>query len=488
MFNYRSPKSLKFLMAAVALSLLVSAVFQGLAVARAEAYGYVQSTCPALVKQAIDNVSAECSKAGRGKLCYGNSTISAEYQPGVSNVKFNAPGDTVDVGSLKRFTLSGLDLAAKHWGVAQMKIKADLPDADPTQAVTMILFGNVQVTDANADASVAAATATQVAGLANSTTAAAPAPSANKTKTATATPGFPIDMSPNLYPGMQAFYFQSGNTALCDQAPHDGLLIQAPQGNNARVTLVINSVTVSLGSTVYITAQPGQFFTVNTLEGSASVTAFGQTIPVFAGMSAQIPIDARMRASAAPLARGYFVPDSVRAVPTGVFPDKTVLYAGGLPPNLVFNDYKAVRALAYGPCTFDGQNATFVSKVGYNDGQLWYNGSSALVKSEPGTYSQNETYADPARTFHGGPLIVYTNFTLTVLNADHITGLSTYADNSGLNCAYNWDLIRIVAIPPTVPRVATRIPTRIPTRVPTQTPTATMTPTATFNPNLQTFG
>src|ERR1700694_2922903 len=137
----------KLFAASTAGALVFALAAQSLVSAAAQHYGYVQADCPSIVKQAIDTVSAQCTKAGRGKLCYGNSTIAAEYQPGVSNVQFQAPGDTVDVGALKQFTLSGLDATAKTWGVAEMKIKADLPDADPSQAVTMILFGDVQLND-----------------------------------------------------------------------------------------------------------------------------------------------------------------------------------------------------------------------------------------------------------------------------------------------------------------------------------------------------
>ena len=76
------------------LLLVIGIAAQGLLAAQAESYSYVQADCPIIIKQAIDAVSAQCGKTGRGKLCYGNSTITAQFQPGVNNVQFNAPGDT----------------------------------------------------------------------------------------------------------------------------------------------------------------------------------------------------------------------------------------------------------------------------------------------------------------------------------------------------------------------------------------------------------
>src|SRR5579859_6398146 len=153
-------RTISYASGAVAALFLVVLVIQSLDVVQAKKYGYNQADCPALVKQAIDTVGSECSKAGRNKLCYGNSTIHAEFQPGAANVTFQSPGDMVDVSQIKQFTLGGMDTATNTWGVAEMKIKADLPNTDPTQAVTMILFGNVQLSDATADANQAVLTET----------------------------------------------------------------------------------------------------------------------------------------------------------------------------------------------------------------------------------------------------------------------------------------------------------------------------------------
>src|SRR4051812_19440887 len=89
---------------------------------QAQQAGY---NCPDIVQQAIDTVSTECTKAGRNKLCYGNSTIQADFQAGVSNPAFKAPGDTVDVAQLKQFTLGAMDTTANTWGMAELKIQAD---------------------------------------------------------------------------------------------------------------------------------------------------------------------------------------------------------------------------------------------------------------------------------------------------------------------------------------------------------------------------
>src|SRR5215471_12518555 len=87
-------------------TLFVTAIaIQSLSTAQAEQPGYNQADCPTIVQKAIDTVASECTKAGRNKLCYGNSTIQAVFQSGAGNVTFQAPGDTVDVAQIKQFTL-----------------------------------------------------------------------------------------------------------------------------------------------------------------------------------------------------------------------------------------------------------------------------------------------------------------------------------------------------------------------------------------------
>ncbi|MHB8628651.1 MAG: hypothetical protein ACYDBJ_16880 [Aggregatilineales bacterium] len=53
---------------------------------------FAQSTCPAIVQQALDATSKQCTVAGRNKLCYGNNSIHADFQTNAGNPIFQAPG------------------------------------------------------------------------------------------------------------------------------------------------------------------------------------------------------------------------------------------------------------------------------------------------------------------------------------------------------------------------------------------------------------
>jgi len=99
---------------------------------------------------------------------------------------------------------------------------------------------------------------------------------------------------------MQAFYFRTGaGDAACAEAPRDGILIQSPGGAKT-VKLSVDEAIIELGSTVYMTAQPGGKMAVYTLEGSAGITSFGTTEVALAGMVVRVPVDNNLKVSGPP--------------------------------------------------------------------------------------------------------------------------------------------------------------------------------------------
>ena len=76
----------------------------------------------------------------------------------------------------------------------------------------------------------------------------------------------------------------------CARRPaSSGLLVQTPHGVG-RVLLRVNGVDISLGSTVFFTAQAGGFMTVSTLEGSALVHANGVWSAALPGTQVRVPM------------------------------------------------------------------------------------------------------------------------------------------------------------------------------------------------------
>ncbi|MCC6617345.1 MAG: hypothetical protein IT320_27980 [Anaerolineae bacterium] len=215
-----------------------------------------EATCPNIVEAALATIDSACDDTGRNEACYGNVRLDVVPQPDAGPVSFAQQGDKVNLADVQSLTLSSMDEAAREWGMAVMKVQADLPDALPGQNVTFLLFGDVQIQN-----DVAAGDS----------------------------------RSP-----MQAFRIETGlRDSVCSNAPDSGMLIQTPEGIG-QVRFTVNSVDVTLSSTAYIQAEAGESMAVNMLEGEAEVTAQGVTQTVSAGEQVSVPMDADLQASGPP--------------------------------------------------------------------------------------------------------------------------------------------------------------------------------------------
>ena len=244
-------------------------------------------SCPSIVESALDAVDEVCEDAGRNQACYGNIDMDAEPQPGISDFAFDDVGDIEDVGKLQSLELSPLDEDAGIWGVALMRLQADIPDTLPGQNVTFLLFGDVEIVN---------------------------------------------DVSPGD-PGhpMEAFYLRTGiGDAGCDEAPESGLLVQTPDGVE-QVAFNVNGVDVSMGSTVFFQAQPGREMRVSTVEGAAVMTIDGETHAAIAGTRLRVPIDDDLRPIGPPPPPESYDDGEFNALPVRTL-DRPIDIAPPLPP------------------------------------------------------------------------------------------------------------------------------------------------------------
>ncbi|MBI1257625.1 MAG: SH3 domain-containing protein [Chloroflexi bacterium] len=308
--------------------LLIAACFTTVAAQEA-------ATCSAIVDQALNTVTEACAPTGRNQSCYGNFSLDATPRADVQNFSFAKQGDLVNVADIENLQLKGLDTAKGIWGIALMRLQANLPDALPGQNVTFLLFGDVQVQNAVApmpDLTTLDVTANsainvrtgpgtdyRVAGtLASGQSATANGRNANGSwvriqipdssavgwvSTPLITPASDVStltvveasaQEAPLKP-MQAFYFKTGITGTnCTEAPPDGMLIQTPEGAG-KVDLLANDVNIQLGSTVFMQANDDTM-TISVIEGEIVVTATGKTVTVPAGAQVIIPISSLLHA------------------------------------------------------------------------------------------------------------------------------------------------------------------------------------------------
>jgi len=333
------------------------------------------ASCPTIVRTALAATDEACAGTGRNEACYGNINLEAQPQPGVSDFTFTAPGDLVSVAGIQTLTLKPLDLQTDVWGVALMKLQANLPDTLPGQNVTFLLFGDVEIQNAvssnvegggeSAGGVTLAVTVSMMVPLIESFDGSSTAmpKMLNAGTTATADGYFAmadmihvvledesqgylpasmvqvngdvntlpaidptgmlsqtdVEAAPLLAP-MQAFYFKSGvDDAPCEEAPDSGILIQTPEGAG-KIDLVVNDAKVTLGSTGYFQAQPGDEMTIAVVEGEGTVESAGRMVTIPAGTLARVPVDDNLRASGAPSDPEPYDPADLSALPVKILP------------------------------------------------------------------------------------------------------------------------------------------------------------------------
>ena len=319
------------------------------------------AACTDFLQAAIAATDKGCANTGRNQVCYGNISLKAEAQPGVSDFSFDQPGQTVPIASIRKLELSSLDSQSQTWGVALMRLQANLPDTAPGQNVTILLFGNVSIEDSSVngailDATIASDVTPRQAPITGAYAAKLTANTAVKVtgkladgswlRVMVASSGHPVwvpaknvtlslggdpaslevvDAKAPAYGAYQAFYLRTGTgQAGCSDAPRDGIMIQSPKGA-ARVNLAINGAQVSLGSTVVVrnlTGDSGELLAFSTLEGSATIQATGKTQTLAAGNQLEVPLDSKGTVSGPPGKPHPYTPGDVEGVPVSVLPVK----------------------------------------------------------------------------------------------------------------------------------------------------------------------
>lgn len=219
--------------------------------------------CPTIVTTALDSLDAVCAETGRNQACYGNVLIDLQQQVDTEVVPFEAPGDTVNLSDVATMKLAPLNVEANTWGVAMMKLQANIPNTNPGQNVTFLMFGDVEIDNA-------------------------------------------VTEDDSDFTPMQAFYFSSGvGDAGCEEAPESGLLIQTPEGVE-EVLLNVNGANMSLGSTAFLQAgvnrdNEDEFeLAISVLEGQGVIEAYGEVSPIPAGSWIRLRTDRNLNVIAPP--------------------------------------------------------------------------------------------------------------------------------------------------------------------------------------------
>ena len=249
-------------------------------------FAVAQETCPAVIQEALSSLHDNCSLTERNQACYGNISLEAVPQRGITQFKFDDIGDIANLEDIRMLDLAPLDAAAEQWGLVMMRMQADIPDTLPGQNVTFILFGDVTIENAAKE-----------------------------------------DQTP-----MQSFYLTTGTgDASCAEAPESGLMVQTPSGIK-EVSFTVNGVEVEMGSTVIFQAERGKKMRVKTVEGKAKLKIGDKTIPVVQGSEYSAPINENLEITQPEqgTVEGYHEED-VHSIPVRVL-DRPIRIAKPLTP------------------------------------------------------------------------------------------------------------------------------------------------------------
>lgn len=252
------------------------------------------NSCSLLVEQALSNLGQNCDALDRNSACYGFNRLSTTFNEAQSDDFFSKVSDRTPLNIVDTITSAPLDLTNSTWGVAVMKVQANVPNSLPGQAVTFVLLGDTQVrNDVSPSEAFTPADAVEVISIGNVNIRSAPTTRANVigsvqnatvlladgrsadgewlrvlfdeapawvninlVNTPDAADGLPV-VTEELRTPMQAFYVTTGvGSTKCNEAP-DVLMIQGP--DSMKVDLTINGADVQIGSTVVIRSLPASF-------------------------------------------------------------------------------------------------------------------------------------------------------------------------------------------------------------------------------------
>lgn len=361
--------------------------------------------CTALVEDAIRIVQDECAPTGRNQACYGYVQLQATPREGVADFRFEQAGDLANVADLETLRLSALNEDANTWGIALLKIQANLPASLPGQNVTFVLFGNVEIHNAVAPGvelatveisassgiNVRSGPSTDfrvVGSLARGESATANGRNADGSWLRIQVPDSdalgwvfadlvtPTDDASILsvvsaadtevpFTPMQAFYFSTGiGTTSCTEAPPDGILVQTPQGAG-KIELRANDVDIQLGSTAFLQAQPGENMTISVIEGEGVATADGVSVVIPAGAQVDVPLDDDLRASGPPGDPRPYELETLEALPVEMLPDVVAIAEPADEAEIAASSARANVPPAVAPDVLPGAGGDFSSLMGF---------------------------------------------------------------------------------------------------------------------------
>lgn len=303
------------------------------------------STCPLAVQDSFTATEIFCTGLSSGEACIGNGHVEAVFGADVSGVSFSQVNDRVRLTSLDQLSLDSSDGV---WTVLSAKIELNTSDGGSNVTGTMLVFGDVTLSDTGQVSSGGVQNATVIAqrgmnvrrtpsndgvivwqlqpgeqiittGISADRvwvriiipneyqgTGWAYAPYLEVEGGIEALPYVTVnsaqpDLTPPEFVAMQSIELLSGLAqAECgNDIPDSGILLQSPSGMPDAMRLEVNGVEIQLSGTAFIQAQAGISLSVTVLEGQATVIS-GSSVNASAGNQITVALDSNLSAIGTP--------------------------------------------------------------------------------------------------------------------------------------------------------------------------------------------
>lgn len=280
-----------------------------------------QDGCDELAINALELANNACGGLGRNEVCYGFNLVEALDFDFQTINEFSDTGDIVPISNISSIVTTPFNSDDETWGIAVLSVQANFPDTLPGQNVTILLFGDTEisadeaVTDESIRLSAQATGNINVRSGAGTNYVVVAGLTANQSVTTIGrnsagdwlliefddgntgwvfadlmnvdgdSETLSVRATATSSP-MQAFHIKTGiGSPSCEDIPQDGLLIQAPQ--DTEVTFLINGIEVNIGSTALIRADE-ETMTVSTFDGEVILGAKGVSETITPGLQSSV--------------------------------------------------------------------------------------------------------------------------------------------------------------------------------------------------------
>lgn len=204
--------------------------------------------CSEAVRAALNNIAQTCNQLGINMACYAQDKVYTTLREQTTEVSFDKPSDLAALHHFESIRTAEIDAAIEQWGIAVMKVQANVANTLPGQGIIFVMLGDVTIDNEAEEAE-------------------------------------------KDYAPMQTFHLTTGTGYLqCIEAP-SALVVQGP--NDLTVNINANGVDIDISSTLMLTQTDAHHMRLTTLSGEVkATTAGGDVIYLPEGYSVNFEVDA----------------------------------------------------------------------------------------------------------------------------------------------------------------------------------------------------